>query len=276
MSNQPWKPQDAVRLPSRSALEAEKRKILREATINPILPKGWGVIPSLDSEGRTIYSLKRVKQLSMPLPNGEEVMVLGDENSEAFKERDAARARRDNLNLIDLALSRFDYLDEARKKVTISPPSIEWYTPPEIIETVRSVLGHIELDPASNDIAQDWIKAQTYFTKHGDGLSKNWRGRTYCNPPYGRMARLFLLKGLDHYRDGDIPAAIFLVNRTGAEWYLDARKEFAAICEVRKRIEFVDTSLVVQSRPRYYSDILYLGSDVERFKNEFEKYGETR
>lgn len=41
----------------------------------------------------------------------------------------------------------------------------EWYTPPNIIDLAREVLGTINVDPASNTIAQEWIKADTFLQR---------------------------------------------------------------------------------------------------------------
>jgi hypothetical protein len=59
------------------------------------------------------------------------------------------------------------------KGMTTSAPSFqdadfagqddEWFTPPDIIELARSVLGEIDLDPASHAIAQQTVRATTFF-----------------------------------------------------------------------------------------------------------------
>ena len=161
----------------------------------------------------------------------------------------------------------------------------EWYTPAQYVEMARQVLGKIDLDPASNATAQSWIKADRHFTKEDDGLKRTWSGRTWCNPPYGRRqkekgtplyglyAQLFLEKGLKHYHQRDIPAAIFLVNRTGAAWYKELCPQFSAICEVKRRIAFVNPQGESETSPRYYNDFLYLGSQTERFEEVFSDIG---
>ncbi len=45
--------------------------------------------------------------------------------------------------------------------ILTSQGTIEWYTPPDIIERARALLGAIDLDPASSDTAQHWIQAAT-------------------------------------------------------------------------------------------------------------------
>ena len=156
------------------------------------------------------------------------------------------------------------------------PQTVEWYTPSEFVEMARQVLGSIDLDPASKKVAQKWIKADNYFTKDDDGLAQPWHGNIWCNPPYGNYPKKFLKKGLSEYHSGNVSGIVFLLNRSGAEWYLDIKPQFSAICEVRKRIAFFDAKGIQQESPRYNNDFLYLGNNSEKFCNIFSSVGDAR
>jgi hypothetical protein len=146
----------------------------------------------------------------------------------------------------------------------------------------RLVLGKIDLDPASNDVAQAWIKAGTYYTAELDGMIRPWFGRVWCNPPYGktqpkgRQAKDWLDLAINRYQAGDVDAAILLLNRTGATWYRNLRKQVTAFCEVHERIAFLDATGKSQRSPRYHNDFLYLGQKADLFKEIFSEIGEVR
>jgi hypothetical protein len=158
---------------------------------------------------------------------------------------------------------------------------VEWYTPPEFIEMARTVLGGIDLDPASNALAQSWIKAQTYYMAEEDGMIQPWFGRVWCNPPYGknqpkgRKAPDWLEKALFCYEKGEIEAAILLFNRSEAGRYKQQLKRVNAICEVNKRISFLDARGHKQNSPRHHNDFLFLGKDVRQFKQVFKEIGDV-
>ena len=62
----------------------------------------------------------------------------------------------------------------------------ERYTPAQYIAAARRVLGEIDLDPASCEVAQGIVKAVQYFTAKDDGLKQEWHGRVWLNPPYAQ------------------------------------------------------------------------------------------
>lgn len=152
--------------------------------------------------------------------------------------------------------------------------SNEWYTKPRYIELARTVLSKIDLDPASNLLAQSWIQASTFFTKNDDGFSKPWRGRVWLNPPYGISrpnASDWMLKAISEYDAGKVIAAILLV-RGDSKGIKQLESRFPC-CNPNHRIAFIDASGQEQDRPPPGYRFFYLGSDVEKFKQVFSEIG---
>ena len=63
----------------------------------------------------------------------------------------------------------------------------EHYTPKHVVETSRTVMGDIDLDPASCVEANETVKAKRAYMLPDDGLELPWRGRVFCNPPGGSL-----------------------------------------------------------------------------------------
>lgn len=82
----------------------------------------------------------------------------------------------------------------------------EWLTPPEIL----TALGEFDLDPCA-PVARPWDTAKHHYTVLDDGLKRDWQGRVWCNPPYGRETEKWLARLADH---GDGIALIFARTET--------------------------------------------------------------
>lgn len=157
-----------------------------------------------------------------------------------------------------------------------SSGSVEWYTPRFIIEAARSVLGDIDLDPASCAEANVVVRARIYYVKADDGFSKPWRGRVWLNPPYGVRnrrsnqdvwtARLFRL-----YDEGKVAAGLALVNaETGSKWFEPLWQRW--VCLLYRRVHFW-TSGEEKSQPTHSNAVIYAGPDPERFAQVFSRFG---
>lgn len=69
----------------------------------------------------------------------------------------------------------------------------EWLTPPEIIRA----LGEFDLDPCA-PVNRKWEMARHHFTVEDDGLSKDWFGRVWMNPPYGNKTAAWMKHLAEH------------------------------------------------------------------------------
>lgn len=73
-----------------------------------------------------------------------------------------------------------------------SSASAEHFTPPPVIEAARIVLGEIDLDPASSEIANRMVRATRFHDVAENGFVRDWAGpsaasRVFLNPPGGRQ-----------------------------------------------------------------------------------------
>jgi hypothetical protein len=150
--------------------------------------------------------------------------------------------------------------------------SNEWYTPAVYIEAARDVLGGIDLDPASSALANETVKAGRFFTVDDDGLASPWHGRVWLNPPYGGLAGEFIERLVDEYENGDIDAAVALVNAhcTDTTWF--QRLWSHTLCFTNHRINFA-AGTTDRSGSTHGSVFAYLGSAPEVFAANFATFG---
>jgi hypothetical protein len=162
----------------------------------------------------------------------------------------------------------------AKPHVARNSGKIEWYTPPECIVAARAVMGEIDLDPASCEVANEVVKAARIYTTQDDGLSRHWAGRVWLNPPYARgLIKRFTVKLCDHFDAGDVTEAIVLVNNgTETQWFQRLAQSAVAVVLVSKRVRYWrenDDSL----SPLQGQVFVYLGSNPDRFLSVFSRFG---
>lgn len=165
-------------------------------------------------------------------------------------------------------------IQKARAHVSYNSGENEWYTPPEFIKATIDVMGGIDLDPASSEIANRTVNAASFFTKDDDGLSKVWSGRVWCNPPYAQpLIANFAEAIASKYESKEIEQAIVLVNNaTETAWFQRMLSVADAICLPRGRIRFLDPQ-GNPGAPLQGQAILYFGKSTEAFKDSFSQFG---
>jgi phage N-6-adenine-methyltransferase len=150
----------------------------------------------------------------------------------------------------------------------------EWRTPARLLEPVRHVLGAIDLDPASNDIAQRQVRARNYFTKEDDALTREWHGKIFLNPPYSFPAiERFIDKLLDELRAGRVTEAVVLTNDfSDTAWFHKAALSATAICFTKGRIVF-ESAEGSGAQPTQGQAFFYFGPHLVRFREAFADQG---
>lgn len=166
-------------------------------------------------------------------------------------------------------------------QVLTSHTTAEWYTPPVYVDMARKVMGSIDLDPASNDLAQSWVKAGTYYTQAQDGLKRPWFGNVWLNPPYGKMngksgpsCQDVWSDKLEHeYVEGNVAQAILLINSThGYKWYENLWTRWP-VCLVRDRIRFMKPDGTQGDQAKRGQTFVYFGTNHHRFHEVFQPLG---
>jgi hypothetical protein len=146
--------------------------------------------------------------------------------------------------------------------------SPEWYTPGDIVSRVVATLGSIDLDPCSNSHDNPTVPAAKHFTEADDGLTQEWAGRIYMNPPYGRGIDEWVAKLDAAYRAGRVPEAIALLPaRVDTRWFRILRDY--TVCFVNGRLRFSGADPAP-----FPSAAIYLGPDSTKFYEHFGPIGD--
>ena len=178
----------------------------------------------------------------------------------------------------DAIRKRWWQLAELYQAANYSSESVEWYTPGKYLEAVREVLGEIDLDPASSAQANSTVSATEIFTEEDDGLSRQWYGNVFMNPPYGKtekggsLAGAFCQKAVHEFDAGNISACIILVNSLHSQGWQAPLYEHT-ICFVDHRIQFVSGDGEENKNPTFQNIFVYLGRDQEKFAEVFSRFG---
>ena len=156
----------------------------------------------------------------------------------------------------------------------VSQARHEWYTPADYLAAARTVMGDIDLDPASCIQAQETVCARRFFTKETDGLAHPWDGRVWLNPPFeSELIRPFIAKLLAEYRAGNVAQAIVLTdNATDTSWFHDLSAEARRFCFTKGRIKFISPLTDAQA-PQRGQVFTYIGDRAVEFTERFSEFG---
>jgi phage N-6-adenine-methyltransferase len=228
----------------------------------------------------------RPKNLSMPddgflpPPTLSELGITRDESSQCQKLARMPEGEFETkvhnaiANISPFQAARFANVSNAATRGNVARDgeieSDRWHTPAAIIELARTVMGKIDLDPASNADAQEIVKAAKYYTRDNDGLTQQWAGRVWLNPPWSYpLVEQFIQKLVEEFETRRIREAVVLVNNaTDTEWFQTLAK-VAIVMFARKRISCWRPGDDEASSPRQGQALFYIGDNAARFRQLF-------
>lgn len=117
----------------------------------------------------------------------------------------------------------------------------DYGTPEYVIRCVRNAMGgRIDLDPASNFEHNKRVGALKYYAPPcDDGLVEDWYGNVFCNPPYGKKQKVWVVKAEEEFLSGRAEQIVMLIGSSlHAKWFQPYWNYHICICS--PRINFVN------------------------------------
>ena len=159
------------------------------------------------------------------------------------------------------------------------PSSDDWYTPPPVVEAARTVMGGIDLDPASCAEANRVVRATTWWDETDSPLTRRWFGRVWLNPPFGLMSR-FGETFRYQWESGHLTSGCMLVVFSPsnlADWVLDSAD---SVCFLPRKLVWWGprAEAAVEPTPWNFQRLAVAGFGVDqrRFRSEFDQIGPVR
>jgi len=166
-------------------------------------------------------------------------------------------------------------LDGSTAHVSLNSGVSEWYTPTEIIELARNVMGTIDVDPATtSEVNKDTVNAKVFYTAETNGLGKKWKGNVWMNPPYSQpLVSQFCNTFAEKYRGGEIKQGCVLINNATETGFAQIlMRECSVVCFPESRMRFLDIN-GKPGAPLQGQMIIYCGDNTDTFIKEFSCLG---
>lgn len=232
------------------------RQIEAAQTASVLLPTGN--IPETESQARELTPLIKADE---------------QEAIETWKQLREEHGDKVTASIIRAAVQeKLQPAPKTAAQLIVSSNNNEWYTPEKYIQSVRRVMGGIDIDPATSREANVTVKAGVIYTTEDSGLQYDWPGRVWLNPPYGGLQEEFVAKLISQYQRGITTEAILLVNShaTDTKWFQPLWDYL--LCFTDHRINFY-TYNGTGVGSTHGSIFIYFGANQNKFAEEFSEYG---
>lgn len=258
--------------------KAEAQEIAELVTLSEVqIGKMLKTIPKATTNHKKLENDKSVdfkkpksevlEELHIPQKTAERFQQMAEHENIVHKAIEEARENDDVISRNAV----MQKISEAKKPhVANNSGDNEWYTPAEYIEAAREVMGSIDLDPASNEYANETVKASTYYTEETNGLDKEWFGNIWMNPPYSTA---LIKEFAEKLSNSTFKQAIVLVNNaTDTAWFKLLIQQAKAVVFTTGRIRFEKRN-GSKGAPLQGQAFIYYGDNVEKFLEVFEAFG---
>lgn len=112
-----------------------------------------------------------------------------------------------------------------------------WATPQDFFDKYNREFN-FQIDVCAT---QDNAKCKEYFTEEQDGLSLEWTGICWMNPPYGREIKHWIKKAYDSSVQNDATIVCLVPSRTDTKWWHDYVMKASRIDFIKGRLKFGDS-----------------------------------
>lgn len=110
-----------------------------------------------------------------------------------------------------------------------------WATPPNMVRALEIEFGAFDLDPCCQT---DTAKAPRFYTPEQDGLTQQWHGRVFMNPPYSDPSP-WLMKAIQEVEAGRAQLVVALLPAcTDTGWFHELVQGRAEVRFIRGRVRF--------------------------------------
>jgi phage N-6-adenine-methyltransferase len=117
--------------------------------------------------------------------------------------------------------------------VMVSSKTCIWETPQNLFDELNDEF-HFTLDVCA---FPENAKVSNYFTPEINGLSQEWKGVCWMNPPYGREISSWIKKAVESASNGAMIVCL-LPARTDTRWWHDYVIPFGEIRFLKGRLKF--------------------------------------
>lgn len=160
--------------------------------------------------------------------------------------------------------------DAANLAKAVKGGADEWYTPGWLTALARQLLGWIDLDPASSELANRTVGAATFYDRTHDGLTLPWFGQVWLNPPFSAIPA-WLEKLTGEYARANLTAALVLLPATpDSRWWATVAVHPA--CFLKRRVAY-EAPAGENGSARFSTVVVYLGTDYDGFDRTFAPHG---